>query len=257
MKLLDAGADPQQLRAEGIRAILGYPGEPSLDLLTASAREFQAHSTRSFGSRNPQEMNNPFWEAMIRSGVNSYQAGRHFGYGDNRFDGTYAPIWCAQRFGQSLTFLPDGRIVQVAGEHEDYYDPDFCIYNDVFVHDGQGNIAIYGYPEDVFPPTDFHTATLIGDSIYLIGSAGYPQLRRFGHTQLFRLDTKKFGIEVLDAEGEAPGWIYKHRAERISSHEIRVSGGTIATLADGKEEHADNSRGFILDVKRLVWRGEE
>jgi len=25
--------------------------------------------------------------------------------------------------------LPDGRLVSVGGEHEDYYDPDFCIYN--------------------------------------------------------------------------------------------------------------------------------
>jgi hypothetical protein len=26
--------------------------------------------------------------------------------------------------------------VQIGSEHEDDYDPDFCIYNDVFVHGG-------------------------------------------------------------------------------------------------------------------------
>ena len=66
-----------------------------------------------------------------------------------------APGWCADRFGQSLTLLPDGRAVQVGGEHEDHYDPDFCIYNDVFVHGPDGDLAIYGYPADVFPPSDF------------------------------------------------------------------------------------------------------
>jgi hypothetical protein len=27
---------------------------------------------------------------------------------------------------------------------------------------------VYGYPESVFPPTDFHTATLVGEFIYVI-----------------------------------------------------------------------------------------
>ena len=61
----------------------------------------------------------------------------------------------AQRFGQSLTLLPDGPALQFGGEHEDYYDPDFCIYNDVFVHEGDGSITIYGYPESAFPPRVF------------------------------------------------------------------------------------------------------
>ena len=35
--------------------------------------------------------------------------------------------------GRSTVWLPDGRVVLIAGEHEDSYDPDFCIYNDVVV----------------------------------------------------------------------------------------------------------------------------
>src|SRR6185503_1846850 len=118
--------------------------------------------------------------------------------------------WSAMRFGQSITRLPDGRIVQVAGEHEDAYDEDFCIYNDVFVHEPGGAITLYGYPEDVFPPTDFHTATLVGDAIYLIGSLGYAGARRYGHTPVFRLDTRTFRIERLAPAGDPPGWIYGH-----------------------------------------------
>ena len=74
-------------------------------------------------------------------------------------------MWCANRFGQSLTRLPVGRAIQFGGEHEDSYDQDFCIYSDVFVHHPDVRVDVYGYPDDVFPPTDFHTATMIGDSI--------------------------------------------------------------------------------------------
>lgn len=75
------------------------------------------------------------------------------------------PVWCFHRFGKSITEFPDGRIIEIGGEHEDYYDPDFCIYNDVVVHYGGGRFEIFGYPEEVFPPTDSHSATLVGDVI--------------------------------------------------------------------------------------------
>jgi ankyrin repeat protein len=193
MKLMEAGADPQHLSGGGRRAILGYPPESDQDLLETSATDFHQNRSRQFGRQSPEIMNNPFWEGMIRSGISAYEAGALFGI-ENKFDGTYKPIWCAQRFGQSITFLSDGRIVQVAGEHEDGYDPDFCIYNDVFVHDHEGKVIVYGYPESVFPPTDFHTATLVGDSIYLIGSLGYPGARQYGETPVYRLDTTTFEL---------------------------------------------------------------
>ena len=173
-----------------------------------------------------------------------------------KFDGKYTPIWCAQRFGQSITFLPDGRIVQVTGEHEDGYDPDFCIYNDVFVHAPKGDVAIYGYPESVFPPTDFHTATLIGDNIYLIGSLGYPGTRQYGKTLVYRLDTTTLQIERVETSGNEPGWIYKHRAISSTPHEIRIFGGEILSSADDREAHSNNSKAFILDIERRVWRSE-
>jgi hypothetical protein len=37
------------------------------------------------------------------------------------------PAWCAARFRQSRTTLADGRVIRIAGEHEDYYDADFFI----------------------------------------------------------------------------------------------------------------------------------
>jgi ankyrin repeat protein len=251
--LLDAGADPQDLDPGARRALVGLPSEPDPTLVTATPDEFRRAATRRFGGTNPERMNEPFWDSMIRSGLNAYGARKMF-VGESKL--RPPPVWCAQRFGQSLTFLADGRVVQIGGEHEDWYDPDFCIYNDVFVHGLDGAIAVYGYPEADFPPTDFHTATLVGDHIYVVGSLGYQGTRRFGETPVYRLDLRTFRIEGLAVSGEAPGWISRHQAALdAAAAEIRVFGGKIAVLgADGKEAYADNRDAFVLDLRQLRWR---
>jgi ankyrin repeat protein len=250
MRLLEAGADPRFLRHEGRRVLLGFEPEPDADLLDVSPEDFRRARARRFGAANPEQMNEPFWLAMIRAGITGYDADASFGGRSKMSD---PPVWCAHRFGQSITFLPDGRIVQIAGEHEDSYDPDFCIYNDVFVHEPGGAIRIYGYPESVFPPTDFHTATLVGDLVYIIGSIGYHGTRRFGETPIYRLDTRAWRIEQLTATGEGPGWLHDHRAVLSSPDEITVSGGKVAMLVDGREVHQQNATTFVLDLRRLVW----
>jgi ankyrin repeat protein len=252
-RLLRAGADPAKLSGEGRRALLGFDPESNEDLLNVSPQEFLNGLSPRFGTSNPERIVDPFWEGMIRSGLNPYVAKQLFaGRIPNR---TSSPAWCAQRFGQSITLLPDGRIVQVAGEHEDSYDPDFCIYNDVFVHHPDGAIHIFGYPEEVFPPTDFHTATLFAGYLYLIGSLGYQGTRQYGKTPVYRLDLNTFRIEQVETSGEAPGWIYKHRAVRTAPHEIRISGGTIVTHAGGDQEsHGENADLFVLNTRALVWR---
>jgi hypothetical protein len=222
-------------------------------LTGVSEQEFRRGRTRVFGTANPQHMREPFWEGMIRAGISASAAAEQF---DPGAGSAGAPVWCAMRFGQSITFLPDGRVVQIAGEHEDHYDADFCIYNDVFVHDRDGSITIFGYAEDVFPPTDFHTATLIGGAIYVIGSLGYHGARRYGQTPVFRLDVGTFRMERLATSGEAPGWIFEHRAVRFGTNTIRVSGGMIAALDGDREAHTANAEAFVLDVERLLWRRE-
>jgi hypothetical protein len=250
-RLLAAGANPAELSNEGRRAVLGLPPDPDERLLDASAEDFRRAPTRRFGATNPEAMAEPFWIAMIRSGVAAHAAGQRLA---ESLTCPRPPIWCAQRFGQSLTFLPDGRIVLIGGEHEDFYDPDFCIYNDVFVQEPDGAIAIFGYPETVFPPTDFHTATLVDGAIYVIGSLGYQGSRRFGETPIFRLDLGTFRMQRLETRGDAPGWIHKHRAELTAPREIGVRGGTIAVPRDGQEEHELNTAAFVLDLDRLAWR---
>ena len=255
-QLLNAGADPQEITNEGRRLLLGMDADPDIDLLKVSEADFQRGRNRRFGISNPEHIKEPFWEAMIRSGVNAYQAGEAYTVG-SKFGAPYSPIWCAQRFGQSITFLPDSRIVLVAGEHEDGYDPDFCIYNDVIVFGSNGDITIYEYPEADFPPTDFHTATLIGHYIYLIGSLGYAGQRKAGETPVYRLDTQTFRIERLTVSGQGPGWIYRHRAALSGADEVMISGGIVVSEKDGKEVHADNPKTYLLNISSATWRVSE
>ena len=254
-RLLDAGANPADLPHDGQRTLLGLGAveEDAADVV--SPDDPPQSFSRIFGRKNPEKMANRFWEAMVRNGIAAHTAGRRI----EALRGPVAgPVWCAQRFGQSFTLLTAGRAIQIGGEHEDGYDPDFCIYNDVLVHAGDGTIAIYGYPETVFPPTDFHTATLIGDHIYVIGRLGYHGTRRPGFTPLYRLNIHSLRMESLDAGGEPPGWLYKHRAAVVGTREIRAWGGIVVTAgaADGRESHEENRAVFVLNLDRLLWRRE-
>jgi ankyrin repeat protein len=254
MRLLAAGADPARLPFEGRRALLGFDPDPDETLLDLTPGEFVQDRTRRFGTRNPEPMSSRYYEGMIRAGINAYQAARLF---DGRAGKPVSPVWCAQRFGQSITFLPDGRVLQIAGEHEDHYDPDFCIYNDVFVHEPGGEIHIFGYPESIFPPTDFHTATRVGEYVYLIGSLGYPDARCYGMTPVYRLDIRNFRIEPLECSGVAPGWIFQHRAILTSENEIRIFGGKVLNWSDGMELCASNTKSYLLDTRRRIWREDK
>jgi ankyrin repeat protein len=243
LRLLNAGADPAYLSFEGRRAILGLEPQPDESLFGATLEDYRVAPTACWGDRNPEPMDQPFWQAMIRSGISAY-AGAQL-VGGTRGD---CPVWCAQRFGQSLTLLPDGRAIQIGGEHEDCYDSDFCIYNDVFVHHADGSIDIFCYPEDVFPPTDFHTATLIDSAIYIIGGLGYQGRRRFGETPVYRLDADTLQIHRVETSGEPPGWISRRRAVLVSSNEIRVWGGKIAKEVGDTESYDDNHGSWVFDV---------
>lgn len=117
------------------------------------------------------------------------------------------PIWTFDRMGATPSQLVDGRVIFLGGEHQDYYDLDFCIYNDVVVLGPYGQIEIYGYPKDVFPPTDFHTATVVSDHIIIVGGLGYRDCRRPGHTPVYTLDRSQYCISGIPTSGEMPGWI--------------------------------------------------
>ncbi len=202
---------------------------------------------------HPERVENELWERAIREDWSGYHLGKHLGIEPDtsrsrqRFshssyrDTVPGPFWSWQRFGRTSTPLPHGRVIHVAGEHEDDYDADFCIYNDVVVEYPGGRREFYLYPKDVFPPTDFHTATLIGDEIVLIGSLGYGDLRRVGETQVLKLDTRTLRIEAVATAGEGPGWISRHIAEMLGETAILVTGGRVQTPEDSSRMQASSN----------------
>lgn len=204
------------------------------------------------GLRNPQRMTNPVWAWLARQReLSAWSANEKFSGPSSMAVG---PGWCASRFGRSETPLADGRIIEIGGEHEDYYDPDFFIYNDVIVRHPAGELEIYGYPHEAFPPTDHHSATLVGERILVIGCLGYSWLRAPGHTPVFALDTASLVMTRVATTGDAPGWLYEHAAELTADGAaIVVRGGQRVVLREGEREHVENIDEWMLELASGVW----
>jgi len=218
-----------------------------------------------YGSAHPERVENALWERAMREDWSGYRLRQHLGvelsgshfrqdFSHSAYrDATPGPFWSWQRFGRTSTTLPDGRVIHIAGEHEDSYDSDFCIYNDVVVEHPDGRREVLLYPKHVFPPTDFHSATLVGNEIVLIGSLGYHDMRRAGETQILKLDTRTLRIEPASMTGEAPGWISRHLVETLGETTLLVIGGMVQT-AEGYEP---NTGAFELDLATMIWRRRE
>ncbi len=213
-----------------------------------TAALFAELRTARRGVGNPSDDTNPLWAWLAaHPDINAYQVAWHF---DARRMGP--ATWTNARFGQSCTPLPDGRVVRIAGEHEDYYDPDFFIYNDVQITAPDGATTIFGYAPEAFPPTDFHSATLVGDDVFVIGNLGYQTDRRHGTTPVFRLDTRTFAFAPLVAAGEAPGWLHSHRASS-DGERIFIAGGLREVTFGARVVLVDNGDDYCLDLGARRW----
>jgi hypothetical protein len=87
-----------------------------------TAEVFARWRSPARGVANPELMTNPPWAWVASKKLWPYAVNALFQGPDSREAG---PCWCFSRFGQSKTVLPDGRVVLIGGEHEDWYDPDF------------------------------------------------------------------------------------------------------------------------------------
>jgi len=201
------------------------------------------------GTSNPETLTNPVWDWLVRSKLSGYQANKHF-EGPSAFD--EGPCWSFDRCGQSSTPLTDGRIIRIGGEHEDSYDPDFFIYNDVTVRHPDGRIEMLGYPTDPFPPTDFHSATLVGNQIIIVGNLGYPERRRPEETQVLKLDLETFSVAPVQTSGTSPGWIHKHIAELADDGKsILIRRGELAR--SGSATFVENIDDWRLHLANWRW----
>ena len=190
-------------------------------------------------------------DGKLKSGFGPYRARDLFKVPLNREDG---PVWTFERMGATSCILPDGRILYIGGEHEDSYDPDFCIYNDLVVFGPASEIEIYGYPEEIFPPTDFHTATVVDDQIIVIGRLGYQNARQPGHTSVYSLDVYSYRITEIQTTGENPGWIFGHDAKLSADGIINVRGGENILMVGGKQKFKRSLEEFALDVSSWTWQ---
>lgn len=253
--LLELGWDTKDMNREDRATWLGFGREEEgtcrfeTSGLSISREDYQQYGSSFFGRTNPARQENPYLLKMLVTGAHAgYKVPGHSAFSTGKY-------WCNDRFGQSHTLLPDGRVLAVAGEHEDYYDPQFNIYNDLIVWRPETDDPpeVYFYPEATFPATDFHSATLVEDYLYLIGNLGYMNKRQEGFTPVFRLRLRDYGIERVKTSGEIPGWISHHRASYDGKGIITVSGGKV--WKNG--ELSENKNTFSLDLQKQIWRVEQ
>lgn len=160
---------------------------------------------RRQGDANPEIVRNRVWLMMIHARKSASWGREAFNIPIDSACRSAAPTWTFVRHGRSVVQLRDGRILYVGGSHEDWYDADFCIYNDVVVENVNGTYEICAYPESIFPPSDFQSATIVGPDLYLIGSLGYRDRRQPGETQVLTLDLDTLAIRPVDTFGDGPG----------------------------------------------------
>jgi hypothetical protein len=199
-----------------------------------------AHQRRpKFGNANPERMRQVFWEWMVRGDDSE----------PTEQDGGLSSLGLMMREGKLKTGFGPYRARDLF-KVQDSYDPDFCIYNDLVVFGPAGEIEIYGYPEEVFPPTDFLTATFVNGQIIVIGRLGYQNARQPGHTPVYSLDVASYRITEMPTTGEKPGWIFGHDANLGADGSISVRGGQNILLEGGKQKgkgKSENSRVFTGD----------
>lgn len=213
--------------------------------------DFLEYRSPRFGCSNPEKMNNAFWLEWVRSGEAAFWINRHNHYKVENFS-SYQPTWCFNRFGQSINMLKDDTLIYIAGEHEDSYDPDFYIYNDVVAIHPDGSVEIYGYPEDVFPPTDFHSATYVDNKIFIIGNVGYVEQRKYKETPVYELNLENFNIRRVETFGNLPGWISHHHAFlSVDKQSIIIQDG--AVIPSSEQALANFSGSWKLSLNDWHW----
>ncbi len=201
-------------------------------------------------------MTNPVWTWAVERRLTGHRLNKAFG---GPYSKDVGPCWSFHRYGRTETNLPDGRLVRIGGEYEDWYDPDFYIYNDVIVTDAAGRTEIFGYSDKVFPPTDFHTANLVDDRIIIIGNLSYPFVRAH-KVQVLALDPTSYRMDRFDTTGEAPPWIHNHSAELVENGgAILVRGGLLcgpqwpALIENIDDWRLDIQTGYWERLTRRLW----
>jgi hypothetical protein len=86
-------------------------------------------------------------------------------------------------------------------------------------------------PGRFFEPADFHTATLWGGRIWIVGGLGYTW-QRDGSIPVYRLDPESYAIKRVPTGGQLPPRICRHKA-RLNEDSIEIGGGKLTQPQKG------------------------
>ena len=234
-------------------------------IVEPTREEFLAGRGRKYGRGNPDPVEDPFLEFMIRTRAEPFFLRDKYSWTMEHYfqdapEKDRTAIWSFRRIGYSMTPVYNEWRVYIGGEHDDSYDPDFLIYNDVIVRGPAGEVWIYAYPRDAFIPTDFHTATLLdessgyssslADGILIIGGLGYERDREFWSTPVHWLSLDDMSIRKLETTGDLPGWIHMHQTHECGYNQLMITGGKVLTP---EGDFVNNTGKYVLDLLKLRW----
>lgn len=126
------------------------------------------------------------------------------------------------------------------------------------------NFEIYNYPSDIFPATDFHTATLVenlqsSSFIYIIGGLGYIDSEHRKQTLTHRLCLETMKMEIVDTKGvRVPPLcnnLYDFQAilSTKGDPKITITAKTNIKTAKPKEIFKGHECEYTLDLNASVW----
>jgi hypothetical protein len=245
-----------------------------VDDLTFAARvgyaRYALEGAARRGAYNGESMYVPSWTFMARTGWTAAHAVEIFEALARRASSPYtqmdtpaapnfisiSPVWTFDRAGQSVTRLADGNLLYCGGSHAWLGDPHYYIYNDVVIIASDLEVEIRGYPEEVFAPRDFHSATQVGNTLYVIGGVGdsekmapTPQ-----QTPVYALDLATFRMSTVTTHGESPGMVFGHTSTYMYAHNIiEVSGGSRLIRKGIQPQHLDCGERYSLDLTTKRW----
>lgn len=161
------------------------------------------------------------------------------------------PAWCFSRYAQSVSELENGSKIYIGGAYEDYYTAQFHVYNDVVVEGVDGRIQIYGYPTDVFPPTDYHSATVVGRNLYIVGNGWRGPEHASVGVPVYTLNLENFSIRSIPSNGDVPIGLRGHDADLSECGEsVLFRGGSIS---HPNWSSVDNIDTWELSLKSGTW----
>ncbi len=148
------------------------------------------------------------------------------------------------RAGETCTRLPDGRFIVTGGHIKGQ------ALNDVCITDGNKQSWL-GYPSHVLPPIYEHTATVLGNELWLIGSAHIDKTCLY-QTPLYRINLNTYQIHKV-ASRNSMRQIYGHQTLLKSGQFVIMGGHIITSDTLGDVLIYDNLDDWTFNPKTLLF----